>query len=49
MDNIMSEMSSENVTEKNLVESASLQQISNTGMPPIELFFIEFDKHFSFK
>lgn len=31
MDNIMSEMSSENVSEKNLVESASLQQISNTG------------------
>lgn len=30
MDNIMSEMSSENVSEKNLVESGSLQQISNT-------------------
>lgn len=31
MDNIMSEVSEENVAEKNLVESASLQQISNTG------------------
>ncbi|KAJ6637294.1 hypothetical protein Bhyg_10024 [Pseudolycoriella hygida] len=32
MDNIMSEMSSENVSEKNIVESASLQQISSTGL-----------------